>query len=350
MKKYIITMDQLNALHAGSKARRDVEIIARGMKFEGVPFQGNRSAEGRLFSKLRLFLYSVKNWGNLYKIVQPRSMVLIQYPHYPIKTRIVAKWWIKRIRAKKDVKFVALIHDLNSVRKVCGLSAKKSDEHLLPMFDEWICHNISMKSWLVAHGYPTEKLLVLKLFDYISDKKGLCLRKQSADIVVAGSLIPEKAGYVYELIKHPLNGVRFHLYGPGFDGGVEEENLYYHGAVSSEKLPGMLSGSYGLVWDGGGLETCSGEMGEYLRINNPHKVSLYLSAGLPIIIWKEAALAQFVLENDLGLVIESILDIPRVIGNVTPEHYRTMQSRAIYWGRHVRSGEFFKNAISKIQL
>ena len=33
---------------------------------------------------------------------------------------------------------------------------------------------------------------------------------------------------------------------------------------------------------------------DYLRINNPHKTSLYLACGIPIITWNKAAIAQYV--------------------------------------------------------
>ena len=32
----------------------------------------------------------------------------------------------------------------------------------------------------------------------------------------------------------------------------------------------------GLVWDGDSCSSCSGVCGEYLKINNPHKISFYL--------------------------------------------------------------------------
>ena len=50
-----------------------------------------------------------------------------------------------------------------------------------------------------------------------------------------------------------------------------------------------MEGSFGLVWDGISVETCAGVYGEYLKVNNPHKTSLYLASGIPVIIWKEAA-------------------------------------------------------------
>ena len=56
-------------------------------------------------------------------------------------------------------------------------------------------------------------------------------------------------------------------------------------------------------------ETCKGSFGEYLRINNPHKTSLYLASGIPVIIWSKAALAEFIEKNKCGITVDSLYEI-----------------------------------------
>lgn len=60
-------------------------------------------------------------------------------------------------------------------------------------------------------------------------------------------------------------------------------------------------------------ETCSGSYGKYLRINNPHKVSLYIAAGIPVVIWKEAALCSLIEENALGFGISSLDELEEAL-------------------------------------
>ena len=56
----------------------------------------------------------------------------------------------------------------------------------------------------------------------------------------------------------------------------EGPNCTYKGKFSPENIS-FIEGNWGLVWDGDQLETCHGKLGEYLRINSSHKISLYIA-------------------------------------------------------------------------
>ena len=86
---------------------------------------------------------------------------------------------------------------------------------------------------------------------------------------------------------------------------------------------------------------------EYLRINNPHKTSLYLSSGIPVVIWKEAALADFVIENNVGIAVDSLENIESILDKVTKEDYDKMKKNAYKLSKKLRSGYFTMNAINK---
>ncbi|NRO11242.1 Beta-1,6-galactofuranosyltransferase WbbI [Lactobacillus helveticus] len=55
--------------------------------------------------------------------------------------------------------------------------------------------------------------------------------------------------------------------------------------------------------------------GNYLRYNDPHKLSLYLASGIPVIIWKKAAEAKFVEENKVGITVDSLEDYRRYLSH-----------------------------------
>ena len=101
-----------------------------------------------------------------------------------------------------------------------------------------------------------------------------------------------------------------------------------------------MDGAFGLVWDGTSVETCAGDCGNYLRINAPHKLSLYLSAGLPVIVWSQSGQAGFVKEKGLGLVVEDLNDVAAAIGRLTDAEYEGMRSRVVAMGMKMRAGEF----------
>lgn len=70
------------------------------------------------------------------------------------------------------------------------------------------------------------------------------------------------------------------------------------------------------MWDGDGINGCSGNTGEYLRYNNPHKLSLYMVSGLPVVIWSKAAEAEFVINNKVGVVVDDINDFNDVFDKI----------------------------------
>ena len=115
--------------------------------------------------------------------------------------------------------------------------------------------------------------------------------------MIAGNLRRHKAEYVYRL----PDSQKFNLYGVGYE-KQNKNNICYHGSFDPDELPFVLEGSFGLVWDGDSAETCSGVYGQYLKVNNPHKCSLYLATGLPVIVWKESTVARIVKKQSLVLL------------------------------------------------
>ena len=119
------------------------------------------------------------------------------------------------------------------------------------------------------------------------------------------------------------------------------------GFVPSNQLIATASGHFGLVWDGDSLDACSGDMGEYLRYNNPHKTSLYIRCHLPIIIWRQAALAPFVSQWGIGLCVDSLREIEPAISALTPERYAEMRHRVEELSLRLSQGHFFREALGK---
>lgn len=77
------------------------------------------------------------------------------------------------------------------------------------------------------------------------------------------------------------------LYGNGFEPDKFEGQVDHKGYTRSDDLIATAEGEYGLVWYGSSLEGGVGPEGEYLQYNAPHKLSLYIRCGLPVIIGKK---------------------------------------------------------------
>ena len=109
-----------------------------------------------------------------------------------------------------------------------------------------------------------------------------------------------------------------------------------------------MEGSFGLIWDGDSLETCSGDYGKYLEYNNPHKLSLYIAAGIPVITWKGAAIADFIKKYNIGFTVNSIYEISEIIGKMTLSEYEEYKNNLKGLQEKVCSGFFTKMALEKI--
>ena len=94
MKKYIISVREEKNYTAGSKAREDAEAIAKEVGYEPYPFKGESSARGNLLQQIRLLWITLLNWIHLARDMEPGSLVLMQYPYFPLKTARLIRWLI----------------------------------------------------------------------------------------------------------------------------------------------------------------------------------------------------------------------------------------------------------------
>lgn len=344
MKKYIVRTGEGEAFNAASKARRDADAIAVRLGYEPFGFRGARTADGSLTGAIRLALDGLNNWRRLIREAEAGSLVLIQYPHYPMKSAFLARWMLPKAR-RKGLRFIALVHDLDGLRGLHGRAAVYSDQKLLPLFDAVICHNGQMANHLKKQGMPGDKLVPLGIFDYLTDRPGSAHRL-SDGVAVAGNLSPQKCGYIGGLIRKPLP---LHLYGKGLETGALPENVRLHGAFPPEALPAKLTGGFGLVWDGPSADACADRAGEYLRVNNPHKFSLYMAAGLPAVIWKDAALADFARENGVGIAIGSLDELGNALNGLSEERYDELCRNAATIGKEVRRGAYLTRALQRAE-
>lgn len=327
---------------AGPKAPNDIYDISRKLGYKNIDLvlEAANSKFKRKFDVNKL-------WINLFSKIKKDDVIIFQHPTYGIREAIR---YIPLFKKIKKNKFVTVIHDLELLRG--GVStydneiAVLSDNVLLPMFDKIICHNESMKKYLIDEGIPENKLVTLDIFDYLTNSSEISESK-GMGLTIAGNLNKDKSGYLYKLIEKNPN-YTINLYGPNFNENIDlGENINYLGSFSPDELPNKLQGQFGLVWDGDSIETCSGNTGNYLRYNNPHKTSLYLAAGMPVLIWREAAIAKFVRDHNVGILIDNLQEIEEILTNTPQEKLEEMQKNAIEVGLKLRDGYYFKRAIEK---
>lgn len=347
MNRYQIVERGVETFHAGRKAPRDVMTVLDGCGFQRVTVrrepQGGLGRVGYLFTWLWRCLAFCRG-------IPRSSIVFSQYPSQFVQGH-VGRYLLWCARFFKRAHIITLIHDIDTLRESDStqdvpVGAELRD--VLKWSDAIIVHNETMRDWLAARGIPLRKMTVLRLFDYLADGSvsGRDRPRGTRTVAIAGNLDPAKSGYLRDL--RELSMVRWYLYGPNFDQeSITGGTVTYQGCFPPEELPGFLRADYGLVWDGDSIDTCLGGMGEYLRVNSPHKVSLYLASGLPVIVWKESALARMVVDEGLGITVESLREIPDRLGKVDDTRYRGMCLRVAAYGERLRRGKFIKEAVEK---
>ena len=339
---------------AGKKAPDDIAYFAEQYGAEIFNFKEVDLGGNKMLRMVKNTIVSTDNWSRLSNKVQDNDIVILQHPYEGLK---LTKKSLDNIRKNKNVKFILFIHDLNSLRNDIEIehSAKmktlNSDAEIsiLSTVDYIICHNDKMKKYIHdVIGIDESKIVCLELFDYRHDCKLPEKRSFSKDVVIAGNLLKSKCGYLYNLFESNDFDFKLHLYGPNFDETYKNDNVVYHGLLSPDELPGKLEGAFGLVWDGLEIDSCSGNAGEYIKYNNPHKCSLFLASNMPVIIWKQAALASFVEENGVGITVDSLRDIGKQIDKISVSEYNTMVENTKKVGVKLREGYYFKKAVSKV--
>ena len=335
---------------AAFKAPDDIYQICEKKGYKKISMPEFPVGKGRIRSWIWLLTVGSIAWLKVGKVVPKGSVVLFQHPQ-PGK-RLVLKF-VEYYR-KRGIKFIALIHDLESLRGgiagVVSINTKTNqigDNTMLKAFDVVICHNEHMRQYMIGKGFDPERLVNLEIFDYLSDVD----RKQpekgdNPSIAIAGNLAKAKAGYIPKIFENNGNkDLVVNLYGTRYVPEQETENLKYHGAFPPEDLAAHLEGDFGLIWDGTEASTCSGNTGEYLKYNNPHKASMYLSAGMPVIVWSQAAIADFVLDNGVGIVVDDLYSLEEVIKGITKEEYQRYVENTRRVSKSLRGGAYTLAAI-----
>lgn len=357
MKYYISEYQLLENTQrtAGSKARDDVEMIFDSMGFKRIEIpanQENRSLANKI-QKLRSHVIIYKKWKRILEGLKSGDSVIIQFPN--IEHSILLPGLLRKL-VNKNVKVVLLIHDLELLRTAKRTDVSISNKLRLYLEEKRslkycsyvIAHNNHMKKYLYDIGIEKDKIVSLGIFDYLIDgydESRIIEKMKDGPIIIAGNLRFHKAKYVYDLPE----GIKFNLYGIDYTGKTDDD-IVYHGSFEPDELIYNMNGSFGLVWDGENSDTCSGAFGEYLKINNPHKTSLYLAAGVPVVIWDKAALAAFVENYSCGITVSSIHDIPKKLNGISEEDYNKMTRNACKISERLRNGYYTKRALGKCDL
>lgn len=346
--KYFICENVVkNNLNALSKARKDCEKILLSQGFKKVQVTTSDGVQVNKLLKFKQLWVYFKNfiiWKDAINCLNEGDLLVIQYP---LLNTILSLNTIFDKLKNKNVITILLVHDLDSIRFDNVSRIRREDKSILKKSSYIISHNEFMTQKIVKMGNDENKIVDLKIFDYLHSCKFVNGKAKKDDqIVIAGNLSYQKSKYIYNLDSLKNN---FNLYGVGYIESNKISNISYSGSYDPDVLPSKLQGSFGLVWDGDSLNSCVGCYGNYLKYNNPHKASLYLASGLPIIVWNKSALSNFVNKNNLGFAVDSLFDIDNIISEISDNEYDKILKNVSSYSVKIKNGYFLKTAIKTIE-
>lgn len=326
MKKIQYNIYERDTKDASGKAKTDVTKILLEHGFQKL-YQPSKYRLLRIIQQFLAILFLPKD-----------TFLFVQY-----KANI--SFFYRMLQHKKNIKKLAIIHDLESLR---GLIPVKEEIDILNGFQTIISHNPHMTKWLKSKGLGSE-IVDLNIFDYLLDDSVICNQNYDKNIVFfAGNLIKSK--FLMDISSIPQ--IQFNIYGGKFDGikkMISQRNVSYKGAFSPSQLIANVEGGWGLVWDGDSLEICTGVAGEYMKYNNPHKVSMCIVSERPVIIWSQSAMADYILSHKLGIVIDSLLELPEIIKQVSDDEYAEFLSSIRLEKENLVSGRKLGGILSDIE-
>jgi hypothetical protein len=266
----------------------------------------------------------------------PGATVLLQWPLYARMHRLLLR---ALLRFRSDVRVVCFLTDINGLKDqdVVLLQKELSVFRQLKLF---IVHNEVMQQWL-QQQVPQAKSSHIDFFDFLAPAS-VEERTLSSDICFAGNLA--KSPFLQALHRFPE--LHFHLYGDALP--ALAHNCTYHGQFIPAALPLLMRGSFGLVWDGDSADGLEGVLGVYARWISPHKLSLYILAGMPIISHSDSAAAKLVTQYGIGISVDAISEVADAIGVLPEEEYQEMRRRMRPLAERISKGLCLVTALEEL--
>jgi hypothetical protein len=221
----------------------------------------------------------------------------------------------------------------------------RDDIEFLGKVSKLVVHNQAMSDWLVSKGCKA-KMAKLEFFDFLQ-RPSPATRGLEKKIVFAGNLA--KSRFLLDPSISDLDDMQIAVYGPGLNFDLPlQKNLHYCGTFDPGDLISKLEGSFGLVWDGDSWQSPGGPLGGYMAYITHHKLSLYILAGLPILIPRMAGAAPLVEQYGIGIVFDNTSDIPAAIKKLSEESYQAMRHNMVTLAEQLSKGQQLRKALATL--
>lgn len=331
-----------DGMFAGNKFPRDIINTCNDLGFEPVYVH-----EG--YSKKKLIFQYLEDYMNLSHIKNDSIVIYIDQVTPKISRKLVYK-----ILAKKNVKIIPLIEDIDVIRysRNFSLQEKKRELERLSLATCIISQNHNMSKFLKNSGVekPTVEMNVLDFLTNSTIKDEISHYSNNV-ICYGGNLSYKQSGFLTKLKYQDIGKLQYYVYGKGEVSNRLPHNVIYKGGFSAEESIEKLQGNWGLVWNGSSVNINDEDNNaKYYNFVSPHKFSMYALCGMPVIVYSKSAMAQFVRENECGILINSLSEIPQKIGSISRDQYTRYRNNILSIAIHISKGDFTKKSVRKAEM
>lgn len=270
--------------------------------------------------------------------IQPGDLVVVQFPmwtHLNFQSE-----FFDAILAIESVRMVALIHDIPT------WMFTKGEEEYDRTNDFWLNQLKKFDLLIVANEKGAHKLqedgvnvpmIPMQLWDYFysgprQEKK---FRKKLYYVggrdIIDTTYRASTPLYIYD--KHVEKKV------------LESGSVTWLGRKPSDEIVSALDGGFGVVVTENLIEKSNMNFVYYNQFNNPTKLSMYLAAGLPVIVSSKTYHAQLVKKHGIGLVVDDLNNMDAIFSSMTAQDYQKLVDNVKKWQEAVSEGFFIKRAL-----
>lgn len=320
---------------ATNKALADAENIIN-TRWGGAELVALRQSPSKIAIIINIVYLCLKLYApHIFGGVKRRDKVLFFVPDSKYKI-----WLLLKAHKIKHFELIMFINDIEFLRQGAIHTRRMFKELNLCLESDKILvpNNNSKRILNQYYGIELEKMIPVGVWDYLYNKETEQPQGTNDRILFIGNL--DKSNFIGGLGNLPL---KFDLIGK-HSKTYTADNINYLGKYNPDELPGIIKGyKWALVWDGDDFNGVP----YYQRFNNPHKMGLYLCAGIPVIAWSQSGARTFIEEYKCGVTIDTLNDLKTAI-DIDQNKYTEIKTNVIKVSKLIRQGYFLWQALDKI--
>ena len=246
---------------------------------------------------------------------------------------------ISRLDLYRGLKKIVFVHDMRSLMFESNRYVMGREIALMNRSDLVILPSERMFTFLRGEGLTVEKVVYQRMWDFpVAIDRSVRPRFERV-INFAGDPDQEK----FKFVKNwSYDAVQMRTTAKSAD-WAEGKNIHVLGWVQNDTIlvnALRCSGGFGLLWSEDTY--CS----EYMKMNANYKLSMYLAAGLPVIVSSSIAERDTIVRKNLGIAVDSLDEAVERVAAISQAEYDKMVDDVAVFSELIRESYFTKKVLA----